>query len=47
MYYFRGSINRNDAWAMTHHEREMAIEFINKKFKEAQKLIDNRISPSM
>lgn len=34
MYYFRGSLGRDDAWAMCYAERELAISFLNDRFKE-------------
>lgn len=43
MYWFRGALNRNDAWAMSHPERELAIEFINERFEDAKEYIKNKI----
>jgi hypothetical protein len=42
-YYFRGSIGRDDAWAMCHSERELAIEFLNGRFKDAGELMKKQI----
>ena len=44
MYYFRGSLNRDDAWALSFIERESIITFINERFKEAAILNKNNIS---
>lgn len=43
-YYFRGAISRDDAWMMSTLEREAAIEFINKKFKDAQPMMKAGLS---
>lgn len=43
MYWFRGALGRDDVWAMSHLERELAISFINDRFKEAGELMKNRI----
>ena len=45
MYYFRGSLTRDDAWALTYVERELCIDFLNRRFKEAGDMIKNKISP--
>lgn len=42
-YYFRGALTREDTWAMSAVEREKAIEFLNKRFKEVGELIKNRV----
>ena len=42
-YWFRGAMNRDDAWALSPIEREMAITFINDRFKEAGDLIKKDI----
>ena len=47
VYYFRGGITRDDAWAMSPAERELAVEFVNHRFKEAGELIKAKISPSI
>jgi hypothetical protein len=33
-YYFRGAITRDEIWQMVPVEREAAIAFLNKRFKE-------------
>lgn len=33
-YYFRGAITRDDIWMMCPVEREAAVAFLNKRFKE-------------
>lgn len=33
-YYFRGSLTRDDIWMMSPIEREHAVDFLNKRFKE-------------
>ena len=43
LYWFRGAITRDDVWAMSPHEREKSIEFINKRFKEAGELMKKGI----
>lgn len=40
----RGSISRDDAWAMSYLEREKMISFINDRFKDAEKLISKNVS---
>jgi len=42
-YYFRGALTRDDIWAMCAVEREKAIDFLNKRFKEVGELIKNRV----
>lgn len=44
IYYFRGGLTRDDAWMMTLAEREKAIDFINKRFKDAQALMKSGMS---
>lgn len=43
MYYFRGSLTRDDAWAMCFTEREIAVQFINDRFKDAQEMMKAQI----
>jgi hypothetical protein len=43
MYYYRGSLQRDDAWALSHVEREYMIEFLNDRFKEAGDLMKKQI----
>jgi len=43
MYYFRGALGRDDAWALCHSERELAIIFINERFKDAGDLMKKNI----
>ncbi len=33
-YYFRGALGRDDMWMMSPIEREHAVDFLNKRFKE-------------
>jgi hypothetical protein len=33
-YYFRGALTRDDIWMMCPVEREAAVTFLNKRFKE-------------
>lgn len=42
-YYFRGSLSRDDMWAMTPIEREKAVEFLNKRFKEVGELLKKQV----
>lgn len=43
IYYYRGALSRDDALAMSPLEREMAVEFLNNRFKEAGDLIKKQI----
>ena len=43
MYYYRGSLGRDDAWALSHVEREMMIEFLNERFKDAGDMMKKQI----
>jgi len=36
-YYFRGALSRDDVWAMSPAERDIAIRFLEKRFKDAEK----------
>jgi len=42
-YYFRGALQRDDVWGMSHVERELAIDFVNSRFKEAGELMKKQI----
>ena len=42
-YYFRGSLTRDDVLAMSFVEREIAIGFLNDRFKEAGELMKRQI----
>jgi hypothetical protein len=42
-YYFRGAYTRDDVWTMSHAERELSIEFLNNRFKDAGELIKKSI----
>ena len=42
-YYFRGSLTRDDVLAMSFSEREIAIGFLNDRFKEAGELMKRQI----
>lgn len=43
MYYYRGALGRDDVWSLSHAERELAIEFLNERFKDAGELIKKQI----
>jgi len=43
IYYFRGGLCRDDAWALSYLEREIMITFLNERFKEAGDLIKKNI----
>lgn len=43
LYWYRGSITREDAWQLTPYEREKSIEFLNKRFKEAGEMMKKQI----
>ena len=43
MYYFRGSLGRDDVWALSYLERELMITFLNERFKEAGDLMKKKI----
>ena len=38
-YWFRGALSRDDAYAMSPVERELAQEFLNKRFDDAKDAI--------
>ena len=42
-YYFRGSLTRDDIWAMSHAERELAVEFLNERFKDAGEMMKKNV----
>jgi len=42
-YYSRGSLSRDDMWALTYIEREKEIEFLNKRFKEVGELLKKQV----
>ena len=42
-YYFRGALTRDDIWMMSHAERELAVEFLNDRFKDASEYIKKQI----
>jgi hypothetical protein len=42
-YYFRGSLSRDDLWAMAPIERDAHIEFLNGRFKEAGEFMKKQI----
>lgn len=42
-YYFRGALNRDDVWAMSPAERELAVEFLNGRFKDAAEMMKKEI----
>ena len=43
LYYMRGSLNRDDVWAQSHVEREMIVEFLNERFKDAGDMMKKQI----
>lgn len=43
IYYYRGALSRDEAWALSHPERELAIEFLNGRFKEAVDLMKKQV----
>lgn len=43
MYYFRGALSRDDMWHLTWAEREVHIEFLNKRIDDAKDMIKNSI----
>ena len=43
MYWFRGSMGRDDLWVMSYAERELAIAFLNERFKEASDLMKKHV----
>lgn len=47
MYYFRGALSRDEAWALSPAERDIAMDMIRDRFKEAGELLKHKISPSI
>jgi hypothetical protein len=43
LYYYRGALQRDDAWALSYVEREMMISFLNDRFKDAGEMIKKKI----
>lgn len=43
LYYFRGSLQRDDVWALSYLEREKMISFLNGRFKDAGDMMKHRI----
>jgi len=43
IYYYRGALSRDEAWSLCHSERELAIEFLNGRFKEAMDMIKKQV----
>ena len=43
LYYYRGALGRDDAFAMSHAERELCIGFLNDRFKDAGVMIKKQI----
>lgn len=43
LYWYRGSVTREDIWQLTPYEREKYVEFLNKRFKEAGELMKKQI----
>jgi len=44
-YYWRGGISRDDIWAMCPTEREFAVDFLNRRFKEIGEARKNGAMP--
>jgi hypothetical protein len=42
-YYMRGAMSRDDVWALSPSERDLYLEFINKRFKDAGEMIKKQI----
>lgn len=42
-YYSRGALSRDDVWALTPAERELEVEFLNGRFKDAGELMKKQI----
>lgn len=45
-YYFRGSLTRDDIWAMSPIERERWTEFLNKRFEEIGDMMKKGVTVS-
>lgn len=43
LYYFRGSITREDMWHLSWAEREKCVEFLNKRVDDAKDMMKHRI----
>ena len=43
LYYYRGSLQRDDAWALSFLERESMISFLNKRFDDAGEMMKKKI----
>lgn len=43
LYYYRGALGRDDAFAMCHSEREICIAFLNERFKDAGDMMKKQI----
>ena len=43
IYYFRGGLSREDAWAMSPAERDIAFEFLQERMKEVGDLVKKQI----
>lgn len=43
LYWFRGSVTRDDVWQLTPYEREKYVEFLNKRFKDAGDLMKKQV----
>lgn len=43
LYWFRGAITREEVWQLTPYEREKALEFLNKRFKDSGELMKKNI----
>jgi hypothetical protein len=42
-YYMRGAMTRDDVWALTPSERDLYLDFINKRFKDAGEMIKKQV----
>lgn len=43
IYWYRGALSRDDAWAMTPAERESATDFLNERFKDAGEYMKKQV----
>ena len=43
LYYFRGALSRDDMYALTFAERELAIDFINGRMEDAKNMMSKQI----
>lgn len=43
LYYYRGALGRDDVFALSHAEREICVNFLNERFKDAGDMIKKQI----